>query len=191
MSHFFAYLSKMKYIFRWNIMRNTEKENIAEHTCQCAIIAHALCTIHNKIFGGNSNPERVAVYALYHEISEVITGDLATPVKYFNPEISSAYKEIEHMAEQKLIGMLPGELRDEYASLVHVDKTSYEYALLKSADKLCALIKCREELKAGNKEFIRANDSITKALESNPLPEVQYFLKNFMESFDLTLDELN
>ena len=190
-SHFFAYISKMKYINRWNIMRNTEKENIAEHTCQCAQIAHALCMINNKIFSGNINAEKVAVLALFHEVSEVITGDLATPVKYYNPEIKTAYKQIESIAQDKLLNMLPKELAGEYAKIVKADADSIEYRFVKAADKLCAYIKCLEELKAGNNEFLQAKNKIYSQLAANPLPEVKYFMGNFIESFNLTLDELN
>lgn len=191
MSHFFAYISKMKYITRWNIMRNTEKENIAEHSCQCAQIAHALCIINNKVFSGSVCASDVAVLALFHEISEVITGDLATPVKYYNPEIKTAYKQIESIAEDKLIDMLPEELKSEYANIIKEDKTGLEYQFVKAADKLCAYIKCLEELKAGNNEFSQAKNKIYSQLDKNPLPEVKYFMDNFINSFDLTLDELN
>lgn len=172
-------------------MRNTEKENIAEHSCQCAQIAHALCIINNKVFSGSVCASDVAVLALFHEISEVITGDLATPVKYYNPEIKTAYKQIESIAEDKLIDMLPEELKSEYANIIKEDKTGLEYQFVKAADKLCAYIKCLEELKAGNNEFSQAKNKIYSQLDKNPLPEVKYFMDNFINSFDLTLDELN
>lgn len=192
-SHFFAYLSRMRYIGRWNIMRNTEHENILEHSAQCAMIAHALCIIRNRLYGGSVNPEAVALAALYHESSEVITGDLATPVKYYNPEISAAYKKIEALAENRLCEMLPPELRADYAPLLMPPTGTDEQRIIKYADKLCAYIKCMEELKAGNCEFERAAAKIKTELETieASAPEVAYFMKTFLPSFSLTLDELN
>lgn len=195
MSHFFAYMAKMKYISRWNIMRNTENENILEHSAQCAMIAHALCVIKNKLYNGKINPDRVAVLALYHETSEVITGDLATPVKYFNPEINSAYKKIEALAEEKIFDMLPDELKTEYCGLITQETDTDEHRIIKAADKICAYIKCIEEMKAGNSEFRKAEMKIKAELDSmcegEASPEVRYFMEKFLPSFSLTLDELN
>ena len=191
MSHFFAYLSRMKYILRWNIMRNTSKENIQEHSLQVAMIAHGLAVIGNKLYGRNYDVGKVLSYAVYHEAAEVITGDLATPIKYFNPDIKHAYKEIEKVAEEKLLAMLPQPLQGEYRSLIQPDKDSPEYMLMKAADRICAYLKCVEELKAGNCEFEKAKESTRKNLDQYNLEEIKYFLDVFCDSFALTLDELN
>ncbi|HEX3046285.1 MAG TPA: 5'-deoxynucleotidase [Bacillota bacterium] len=192
MSHFFAYLARMKFITRWGLMRNTYPENIQEHSLQVAMIAHCLAVISKKLFNGQADPERVLALAAYHEVGEVITGDLATPVKYFNPEISQAYARIEHFANQRLLDMIPDELKPEYESLLfaaEVDKNHWR--LVKAADKICAYLKCLEESKAGNKEFSKAQSKIKKELEHLNLPEVHYFMEHFVPSFSLTLDELN
>ena len=192
MSHFFAYLSRMKHIKRWGLMRNTQEENIQEHSLQTAMIAHALAVIRNRFFEGGVNPERIMAFAVYHEAGEVITGDLATPIKYFNPEIKTAYKQIEALAVDKLLQMLPEELRDDYAGLLELQSADgTEYAIVKAADKICAYLKCVEELKAGNGEFKKAKASIEKELKACPLEEVKYFMREFTPSFGLTLDELN
>lgn len=192
MYHFFSYMAKMKHIKRWGIMRNTREENIQEHSLQAAMIAHALAVIKNKLFGGSVDAERVMAVAVYHEAGEVITGDLATPIKYFNPEIKSAYKQIEHVAEQKLVAMLPDEIKGEYEALILGREEDKEiYALVKAADRICAYIKCIEELSAGNREFEKAQKTILASIESLSLPEVKYFMDKFIPSFELTLDELN
>jgi 5'-deoxynucleotidase len=192
MSHFFAYLSRMKYIKRWGLMRNTKDENIQEHSLQAAMIAHALALIKNRMFQGNVDPERILAYAVYHEAAEVITGDLATPIKYYNPEINKAYKKIETIAVKKLLYMLPEELRGEYSGLLELESANgEERAIVKAADKICAYLKCVEELKAGNGEFKKAKATIERELKQCPLPEVKFFLQEFVQSFDLTLDELN
>jgi 5'-deoxynucleotidase len=192
MYHFFSYMAKMKHIKRWGLMRNTRDENIQEHSLQTAMIAHALAVIRNTFFGGNVDANRVMAVAVYHEAGEVITGDLATPIKYFNPEIKKAYKDIERIAEQKLIGMLPEVMRGEYEKLI-VRKEDDEnvYAIVKAADKICAYLKCVEELSAGNMEFAKAEVAILKAIEGMDMPEVGYFMDKFVPSFKLTLDELN
>lgn len=190
MSHFFAFMSKMKYIRRWNIMRNTRDENIQEHSLQTAMIAHALAVIKNKLYGGNIDEKSVMAKAVYHETGEVITGDLATPIKYFNPEIKNAYKEIEDIATKKLFNMIPEEIRDEYEPLLFPKKDE-ELRIVKAADKICAYLKCLEELKAGNGEFEKAKIKIEEELLNSEEPEVKYFMDNFTKSFELTLDELN
>lgn len=190
MSHFFAYLGRMKYIQRWGLMRNTQSENIQEHSLQVAVIGHALAVIRNREFHGAVNPERVATLAVFHEASEVITGDLATPIKYFNPHINEAYKNIERIASDKLLSLLPEELREDYRPLLF-QEDSEEHRLMKAADKICAYLKCLDELKAGNKEFEKATASIKKELKKLGMPEVDYFLEHFAPSFSLTLDELN
>lgn len=192
MYHFFSFMAKMKHIKRWGLMRNTREENIQEHSLQVAIIAHALAIIKNKFFDGNLDAAYVMSVAVYHEAGEVITGDLATPIKYFNPEIKKAYKQIERIAEQKLCGMLPKELRGEYEKLILEREDDKEcYAIVKAADKICAYLKCVEELSAGNMEFEKAEAAITKAISGMDMPEVKYFMDKFVPSFSLTLDELN
>lgn len=192
MSHFFAYLSRMKYILRWNLMRNTRGENIQEHSLQVAMLAHGLAVIRNRVFGGDIDCDRVMTLAVYHEASEVITGDLATPIKYFNPKIREAYKQIEGVASERLEAMLPEELQGDYHDLLQ-QQPGVEHDLVKAADRLSAYLKCVEELKAGNGEFERAMQSIRRDLEemAGHLPEVGYFLEHFEPSFHLTLDELN
>jgi 5'-deoxynucleotidase len=189
-SHFFAYLSKMKYINRWGLMRNTRQENIQEHSHQVAIIAHALAIIKNSLFGGSLDAEHIMALAAYHEAGEVITGDLATPIKYFNPEIKEAYKKIEHIAELKLLEMLPEELREYYETMLH-QESDENHRVVKAADKICAYLKCVEELKAGNEEFMKASANIRTQIDDLGMPEVDYFMQVFVPSFSLTLDELN
>ncbi len=192
MSHFFAYLAKMKYIERWGLMRNTEKENIQEHSLQVAIIAHALALIRNELMGGNVNADRVAALALYHEIGEVIVGDLPTPVKNFNPTIRQAFSEIEEEAKKKLLHMLPEELKGLYEPLIFPGEEDQEAVqLVKAADRICAYLKCLQELKHGNEEFSRATLAVKKRVDEISLPEVKYFLDTFLDSFMLTIDELN
>ena len=188
-SHFFAYVSRMRFIQRWALMRNTAPENIQEHSHMVAVLAHALAVIENEKFGGQVAPGTVAVAALYHDASEILTGDMPTPIKYDNPAIQGAYRDVEKMAEQKLLGMLPQELREVYAPILTVPDEETR-RLVKAADKLSAHIKCLEELKAGNLEFRQAAEQTRRALESYDLPEVRYFIDIFLESFSLSLDEL-
>ncbi len=188
-SHFFAYISRMRFIQRWSLMRNTAPENVQEHSHQAAVLAHAPAVIRNGKFGGAVDPGLVAAAALYHDASEILTGDMPTPIKYGNPAIQSAYKDVEALAARKLLAMLPEELREAYAPvLTGLDPEVAR--LVKAADKLSAYIKCVEELKAGNAEFREAAAQTRRALEGYGLPEVDYFLETFMESFSLTLDEL-
>ena len=188
-SHFFAYVARMRFIQRWALMRNTAPENVQEHSHQVAVLAHALAVIRKEKFGGTVDPGAVAVAALYHDASEILTGDMPTPIKYDNPAIRKAYKEVEAVAEQKLVDFLPEELQPIYRPiLTAADKEVEE--LVKAADKLSAHIKCMEELKAGNNEFREAAAQTRKALEEYDLPEVRYFMDTFMDSFALTLDEL-
>ena len=188
-SHFFAYISRMRFIQRWALMRNTAPENVQEHSHQVAVLAHAPAVLRNEKFGGHVDPGAVAVAALYHDASEILTGDMPTPIKYDNPAIRTAYKDVEAVAEHKLLNMLPEELRGVYAPILTVEDPEIE-ALVKAADKLSAYIKCVEELKAGNNEFREAAAQTRKALESYGMPEVESFLETFMDSFSLTLDEL-
>lgn len=189
-SKFFAFLGRMKLIDRWALMRNTTVEDVAQHTLQVGLIAHALCVIENELYGGNYDAEKAATLALYHESAEVVTGDLPTPVKYYDEDINRAYKNIENRAEQKLIDTLPNELKDAFASYVKPDKTLPETLLVKRADKLSALIKCVEELSVGNKEFEKAYDSTLKDLQTAPERSVKYFLETFIPAYSMSLDSL-
>lgn len=179
----------MRYINRWSLMRSYFDENVAEHSHCVALLAHSLCVIQNKLFGGKLDADRAAVIALYHETSEVITGDLPTPIKYFNNNITDAYKELERKAEQKIIRQLPDELKEELSPYI-VDKTSEEYKTVKYADKLAAYIKCIEEIEAGNPEYNSAIEAQKEALLAADMPCVKYFLDNFIGAFYLTLDKL-
>ena len=191
MYKFFAFLNRMKYIKRWSLMRSIREENIMEHSQQVAVIAHALALINNKIYGGKVDINKVVLLAQYHEVGEVITGDLPTPIKYFNPEIKSAYKDLEKGACEKLLNMLPESLRGEYSKYIMPDESSEEYILVKCADRLSAYLKCVEEIRAGNSEFKKAKASIGAELKGAKRAEVDYYLKEFAPAFDLTLDELD
>ncbi|NKB67612.1 MAG: 5'-deoxynucleotidase [Candidatus Latescibacteria bacterium] len=192
MNHFFAYLEKMKSVKRWGLMRNTFEENIQEHSYQVTIIAHALALIRRQVFHRPVDVERILVLALYHDISEVITGDLATPIKTFNPQIEDAFKDLEGMANRRLHDMLPEELQSGYAFLAepsHEEDSTRE--LIKAADRISSYIKCVSELKMGNSEFAKAAESVKQRIDDLGLPEVDYFMEKFIPSFSLTLDELN
>ena len=188
-SHFFAYMARMRFIQRWALMRNTAPENVQEHSHQVAVLAHALAVIRREKFGGTVDPGAVAVAALYHDASEILTGDMPTPIKYDNPAIRKAYKDVEAVAEQKLVDFLPEDLRPIYRPILTAEDKEVE-ELVKAADKLSAHIKCMEELKAGNNEFREAAAQTRRALEGYDLPEVRYFMETFLDSFSLTLDEL-
>ena len=188
-SHFFAYIARMRFIQRWALMRNTAAENVQDHSHQVAVLAHALAVIRNEKFGGLVDAGAVAVTALYHDASEILTGDMPTPIKYDNPAIRKAYKDVEAVAERKLVEFLPPELQESYREIVSPVDGEIE-VLVKAADKLSAHIKCLEELKAGNNEFREAAAQTRKALEEYDLPEVRYFMNTFLDSFTLTLDEL-
>ncbi|MEL6671651.1 MAG: 5'-deoxynucleotidase [Bacteroidota bacterium] len=192
MSHFFAYLSRMRLIQRWSLMFNIHQENVQEHSLQVCMIAHVLAIIHNRVYEGNISPEKVALYAMYHDASEVITGDLPTPIKYHSPKIADAYKEIEEVAHQRLMDMLPEKLQVDFQEIFFPqaeDETYWKF--VKAADKISAYLKCLEELKAGNQEFSRAKNVIKQAIDDMDMPEVKYFMRNFTPSFKLTLDELD
>ena len=191
MSKFFAFLNRMKYIKRWSLMRSIREENIMEHSLEVSILAHALAVIKNKIFGANVNVEKVVLLAQYHEVGEVLTGDLPTPIKYFNPEIKSAYKDLEKWASKKILDTLPEEIRDEYKEYVMPDEESEEYKIVKGADRLSAYLKCVEEVKAGNSEFKKAKRSILNDLKNLKREEIDYYLAEFAPAYDLTLDELD
>lgn len=191
MSHFFAYLSRMKLIRRWGLMHSAHPENVQEHSLRVAHIAHALAIVRNRLYDGGVDPERVAALALYHDASEVLTGDLPTPVKTFNPEIRQAYRAIEASAKERLLGMLPEPLRNDYEAFLRPGPAEGAHLeLVRAADKLCAYIKCLEERSAGNPEFSQAERALRASVERLGLPEVRYFLDTFLPSFELTLDEL-
>ena len=192
MSSFFAFLSRMRFIRRWGLMHNTYPENVQEHSLRVATIAHALAVIRNRLFDGRLVPERAALLALYHDASEVLTGDLPTPVKYFNPAIRSAYQEIEAAARDRLLSMVPAALREDFRPLLGtadpMDQEHWE--LVKAADRLCAYLKCVEETSAGNQEFKSAERTLAQRVAEIPLPEVRYFVDEFLPSFKLDLDQL-
>ena len=188
--HFYAYLSRMRYINRWGLMRNTVQENIQEHSHMVAVLAHALAVIRREVFGKPADPGLAAAAALFHDAPEILTGDLPPPVKYYNPEIRDAYKQVEAFSAQKLLGMLPEHLRPAYEPLMSEDYDPSTRELVKAADKLSAYLKCVEEVKAGNNEFRQAAEQTRQALEASDLPEVAYFMEHFLPSFSLTLDEL-
>lgn len=191
MSHnFFAYLSRMRYIGRWSLMRNALPENIQEHSHMVAVIAHALGVIRRDIFRVPCNPEEYAAVALYHDCSEILTGDLPTPIKYHSPEIMQAYRQVEQLACDKLLATLPPELRGAFQPVLDGETAVRCHDLVKAADKLSAYIKCIEERRAGNDDFLSAERSTRRTLEAYHLPEVDYFLEHFIPAFELTLDEL-
>ena len=188
--NFFAYISRMKYIGRWSLMRNSLPENIQEHSHMVAVIAHALGIIRRDVFGIDCNPEECAAAALYHDCSEILTGDLPTPIKYHSDEIRDSYKQLESLACSKLLDTLPVEIRASFEPLVDGEAAERLHDIIKAADKLSAYIKCIEERRAGNDEFLSAEKQTRAILDANPMPEVKYFLDNFIPAFELTLDEL-
>lgn len=190
-NHFFAMLYRMKYINRWGLMKNTRPENISEHSLDTAVLAHALALIGNRYFGRDYPSEHVALLALFHDCPEIITGDLPTPVKYHSPEIRDAYKDVESVAAQQLLSLLPEELREDYRALLLPDASQEEWLrLVKAADKLSALTKCMEEKKSGNTEFADAQASLRQAITELNVPEADFFMREFLPSYLLTLDEL-
>lgn len=188
--NFYPMIARMRYINRWGLMRNTQTENIQEHSHMVAVLAHGLAVIQNEKFGGQVDPGQVAVAALYHDASEILTGDMPTPIKYDNPDIQFAYKQVEAVAEAKLLSMLPEDLRPAYEEAITIVDPEVK-ALVKAADKLDAYLKCVEEVKAGNAEFKKAKEQTYAALCQNPIPALQYFMEHFLEGFSLTLDELS
>lgn len=189
-SNFFAMVNRMKLIDRWALMQNSKAENIAEHSHSVAVIAHALALIGNKRFGKDYDAQRVCLLALYHDTTEVITGDMPTPVKYYNDDIKSVYKSIEGIAGQRLLAMLPEEFTEDYKPLFeHSDEDKELWALVKAADKISALIKCIEETRMGNREFDIALKAQEKLIDEIQLDEVKYFKENFLPAYYLTLDE--
>ena len=193
--NFFAILSRMKYITRWALMRNTRQENICEHSQDVAVLAHGLAVLTNRRFGGRVDEGRCVLLALYHDAPEIFTGDLPTPVKYYNPAIRDAYRQVESVSANKLLSMLPDDLRQDYQGLLlpQEAETGYpeEYRLVKAADKLSALIKCVEELKQGNREFQQARRATEESIRQMHIPAADCFLEEFLPAFELTLDEQN
>ncbi len=193
-NEFFAIISRMKYIDRWALMRNTEAENLMQHSYEVAVLSHALCVLGNTRCGMDLDADRAAVIALYHDCSEILTGDMPTPVKYYSEEIRDAYKHVEHIATDKLLDMLPDDLRPSYAdALQPAAETEDEKLLLrvvKAADKLSALIKCIEEQKAGNREFDKAYEATLRSIHAMELEPAELFLQEFLEPYSLTLDQL-
>ena len=188
--HFFAVISRMKYINRWGLMRNTRYETLSEHSFEVAVTAHAIATIKNDVFGGQVNADRAAVLALYHDAPEILTGDMPTPVKYYNEKTKKAYDEVERTSVNRLLDMLPEELKHSYETvLVKTEEDAYLWRIVKAADTINALIKCIEEEKSGNREFAGAKKGIEKKVRAIDLPEVKYYVENFLPSFALTLDE--
>lgn len=188
-SHFFAMLSRMKNINRWGLMRNVRNENLCEHSFETAVIAHALAEIANNRLGAELDADKIAVCALFHDTTEILTGDMPTPVKYYNDDIKKAYKQVEKTAEDKLLSLLPDYLKNSYSKVYETDSLTESY--VKAADKLSALIKCIEELSMGNKEFDSAKKSTEKSIKELNLEAADIFLKEFIPSYSLTLDEQN
>ena len=187
-SHFYAMLFRMKYIDRWALMRNTRSENLSEHSLETAFIAHALCIIENKRFGGATNPEKAAVLALFHDTPEIITGDLPTPVKYYSAQIKNAYDDMEQVAVKRLLDLLPSDLRPDFEEIYN-EKDEHILKIVRAADKLSALIKCRDEIRMGNREFIIAEKAALEAIKRLELPAAEVFINEFLPSFSLSLDE--
>lgn len=193
--NFYAYIARMKYITRWGLMRNTEKENIQEHSLEVAILAHALCLIRNEMYAEEPakklDPEKACLFAVFHDSDEIITGDLPTPIKYANPVIRDNYHDIEAQSKEKLLSMLPEKLQPVYRNILFFDESSPEYrSVVKAADRLSAYIKCIEECKAGNAEFTKARQTVLDSMRAMNLPELDYFIDHFLPAYSLTLDEL-
>ena len=189
--HFYAYMARMKLIKRWGLRHNTREENAQEHSLQVTMIAHALAMYKNRRYGGNVDVEKVLLYALYHEAAEVITGDLASPIKYFNPGIRDAYKSIERMASEKLLEYLPEDMQGDFRALLFPDEGSYEWRIVKAADRISAYVKCLEEYGFGNREFLTAQENIRASVSQMNMPEAEDFMREFAPSFMLPLDALN
>ena len=189
--HFYAYMARMKLIKRWGLRHNTREENDQEHSLQVAMIAHALAVYKNRRYGGNVDVEKVLLYALYHEAAEVITGDLASPIKYFNPGIRDAYKAIERMASEKLLDYLPEDFQEDFRELLFPDEESYEWRIVKAADRISAYVKCLEEYGFGNREFLTAQENVRASVSQMNMPEAEDFMREFAPSFMLPLDALN
>ena len=188
-SQFYALLARMKYIDRWGLMRNTRRENLSEHCLETAFIAQALVVLHNRRFGGDLDPEHAAVLAMFHDATEIITGDMPTPVKYFSPEIRTAYQAAEEAAADRLVASLPEDMREDLAPYIRGDDAVYR-PFVKAADKLSALAKCLEEAQMGNAEFRDARASLEEAVRGLGLPEAELFMELFLSGYGETLDAL-
>ncbi|MDU5084112.1 5'-deoxynucleotidase [Veillonella sp.] len=191
MSSFFAFLKRMRFINRWSLMRNTEIENIQEHSLEVAMVAHNLAALKNEYFGGNLDVNKVAVIAMYHEVSEIFTGDMPTPIKYFDPKLRSLYGEVETLAQEKMLSTLPKRLQAVYKPYIVDAETLPEWPIVKAADTLSAYMKCVNELHAGNDEFKEAHDTILAKLESLNMPEVDMFIEEYVPALSQSLDQLN
>ena len=191
-SNFYAMMSRMKYINRWGLMNNTKYENLSEHSLQVAMLAHCLVLIHNKRFNGSLNPERAGMLSIYHDSTEIITGDMPTPIKYFNSTIKDAYKDIENAAADRLCSLLPEDFRQDMEEIIKQssegDRELKKY--VKAADRFSALIKCIEELRMGNEEFRQAKNAIEKSIAEMNMPEADVFAAEFLPAFSLSLDEM-
>lgn len=188
--HFYAMLSRMKYINRWGLMRNTRSENLCEHSLEVAFVAHALGIINNEVFGGDLDAERLAVLGMYHDVTEIITGDMPTPVKYYSPVIRNAYKEVESVAENEMLSGIPSELRDRYKGLMlETDNEKELWRYVKAADKISAYIKCLEESRTGNTDFADAQNTIRRSIDEMHLKEADYYMDKFIPAYMQTLDE--
>lgn len=190
MSNFYALINRLKYIPRWGLMRQSIGENVLEHTCQTAMLAHALAVINNEIFKGDANADKCASIALFHDVTEALTGDMPTPIKYNNPAINKAYKDMEKKAADKLVSMLPAEFKPRYSTLLNPDSDNIDFKIVKAADKLSAYIKCMEEVNSGNSEFSIAEQSVKQSLLDLGMREVDYFMDNFLDGFGKPLDSL-
>lgn len=188
-SHFYSMIMRMKYIKRWGLMRNTEEENLCEHSLEVALIAHALAIIKNRRLGGNVDADRAAVVALFHDTTEILTGDLPTPIKYYSPEISSVYKHIEAVAGEQLIDLLPEDMQKDYSDIYSCEDEEIN-KIVKTADKISALIKCINELSLGNREFSAAEKATRKSIKDMRLKEADIFLEEFLPSFSLPIDNM-
>ncbi|MDL2300310.1 5'-deoxynucleotidase [Clostridiaceae bacterium OttesenSCG-928-D20] len=189
-SYFFALISRMRYISRWGLMRNSLPESLQEHSHMTAVLAHALALIGREIFEKDCDPNELAAIALYHDAPEIYTGDMPTPIKYYNDELRSAYKKVEEVAAEKLIDLLPGELRPAFSELICYETSEEKKRIIRAADKLSAYIKCIEERKTGNAEFISAEAQLRDVLEKMEMEEVDYFMKHFIPAFELTIDDI-
>ena len=191
-SNFYAMMSRMKYINRWGLMNNTKYENLSEHSLQVAMLAHCLVLIHNKRFAGSLNAERASILAVFHDSTEIITGDMPTPIKYFNNTIKDAYKDIENAAADRLCSLLPEDFREDMELIIkqNSDEDKELKKFVRAADRFSALIKCIEELRMGNEEFRQAKTGIEKSIKEMNMPEAEVFSKEFLPAFSLSLDEM-
>ena len=189
--HFFAYMNRMKYIRRWGLMRNTKIENDMEHAFQTAMIAHAIALLGNERYERSYNAEHIAVLGMYHDASEVITGDLPTPIKHNNPAIKKEYHKLEAIAQKRLLTMLPADIMPDYEPLIEPDESTEEWRIVKAADKISAYLKCAEERSAGNREFLQAEETTLASIRKIDLPEVQDFMDEFVPGFSMSLDEIS